>query len=79
MHFFFFPTVFNFTEKTLSGSFSLTSAVPQLLRMKARSASGPDPITTGASELGETLLINFYKWCNASFCFPDCQCGCYFL
>lgn len=77
MHFFF--SMLNFIQKTLSSSFSLTSTVPQLLRIKARSVSGPNPITTSASKLRETLLINFYKWCNASFCFPDCQCGCYFL
>lgn len=58
--------------------FSLTSPVPQLLHIKAHSISGINFISSRAAKLRETLLINFYKWCNASFSFSDSQCGCYF-
>lgn len=66
-------------EKMLLNSFSLTSPVPQLLSITAHSVSGPNPIKSRAAKLRETLLINFYKWCNASFSFSNSQCGCYFL
>lgn len=66
-------------ERMLLNSFSLTSPVPQLLSITAHSVSGPNPIKSRAAKLRETLLINFYKWCNASFSFSNSQCGRYFL
>lgn len=36
-------------------------------------------IKSRAAKLRETLLMNCYKWCNASFSFSNSQCGCYFL
>lgn len=65
-------------EKMLLNLFSLTSPVPQLLHIKAHSVSGINFISPRAAKLRETLLINFYKWCNASFSFSDSRCGCYF-
>lgn len=72
------PFFIFYTEKMLLNSFSLTNPVPQLLTIKARSLSGPNSIKSRAAKLRETLLINFYKWCNASFSFSNSQCGCYF-
>lgn len=63
----------------LLNSFSLTNPVPQLLSIKACSVSRPIPIKSRPAKLRETLLINFYKWCNASLSFSNSQCGCYFL
>lgn len=63
----------------LLNSFSLTSPAPQLLSIKARSVSRPTPIKSRPAKPRETLLINFYKWCNASFSFSNSECGCYFL
>lgn len=63
----------------LLNSLCLTSPIAPLLNIKAHSVSRPIPMKSRPAKLRETLLINFYKQCNASFSFSNSQCGCHFL